>query len=258
VAGKTAPDCTPTVWRPSTFWCYEIRDQATIIASALVSVLTSVYGSIAFYGRFILGRKRLGELGVDLNHLKKPVEVLATAFLIDKVIRLHKRKDEITVKTLWSDLPFDKDMDKDVDHLIDARIGKLMKDMELFCAEFQAQGKPLTLDTLAILFRAQVQADDTKVRKQPGGSAADDSGSTDFGNHSDSLSALSSNATLAVGPAVGPSKKSSAPLNEVVEHLQRHNTHSRTEQSHQERSRHTSPSAHTGKSLSSFVRSDYN
>ena len=113
VAGKTAPDCTPTVWRPSTFWCYEVRDQVTIIAGALISGITSIYGGIAFYGRFTLGRQRLSALGVDLKHLKTVVAVLATAFLIDKVIRLHKRKDEITVRTLWRDLPFDQDMDKD-------------------------------------------------------------------------------------------------------------------------------------------------
>jgi hypothetical protein len=185
VAGKTAPDCTPTVWRPSTFWCYEIRDQATIIASALFTAITTIYGGIAFYGRFTLGRQRLNALGVDLKHLKKVVEVFATAFLIDKVIRLHKRKDEITVKTLWRDIPFDQDMDRDVvaelqtqvaelktqltqvDNLIDARLDRHFSGLK-------AQGKPLSLDNLALFVRAHVQAGDAIVQQQPGGSSAND------------------------------------------------------------------------------------
>ncbi len=239
VAGKTAPDCTPSVWRPSTFWCYEIRDQATIIASALFTAITSIYGGIAFYNRFILGRKRLGELGVDLNHLKKPVEVLATAFLIDKVIRLHKRKDEITVKTLWSDLPFDKDTDKDVDQLIDARIGKLTKDMEhliyasmnRICAELQARGEPLNLDNLARSVRAHLQA----------GDAANDNGSNNarIPNHP-----ASSNAVLAPGPSDQPIVCS--PLNEVVVHESRHSPSQRPREEHPP---NPSPVADTSKSV---------
>ena len=55
-------------------------------------MLTSLYGGIAFYSRFKLGRQRLSQLGVKLEHLNKMVKIFATAFLIDKVIRLHKLK----------------------------------------------------------------------------------------------------------------------------------------------------------------------
>jgi hypothetical protein len=205
VAGKTAPDCTPTVWRPSTFWCYEIRDQAIIIASALFTAITSIYGGIAFYNRFTVGRQRLSTLGVDLKHLKKVVEVIATAFLIDKVISLHKRKEDITVKTLWRDIPFDKDMDKDVDTLIIARIDRLFTDL-------QARGDPLSLDNLALFVRAHVQAGDTIIQQQPRGSSDNDNGSHPVG-------APCSSAVLALGSSEQTTICS--PLNEVVVHKNR-------------------------------------
>jgi hypothetical protein len=233
VAGKTAPDCTPSVWRPSTFWCYEIRDQVTIITGALVSAITSIYGGIAFYSRFTLGRQRLRALGVELKHLKKPVEVLATAFLIDKVISLHKLKDEVTVKTLWRALPFDEDMDKDVvkvqnvDHLIDARLHRHF-------AELQARGEPLNLDNLVCSVRAHLQA----------GDAADHNGSNAAGIPSHPAS---SSAVLAPGPSDQPSVCS--PLNEVVVHESRHSPSQGPREDHPP---NPSPGAHTSKSASSL------
>jgi hypothetical protein len=170
--------------------CYEIRDQATIIASALFTAITTIYGGIAFYGRFTLGRQRLSALGVDLKHLKKVVEVFATAFLIDKVIRLHKRKDEITVKTLWRDIPFDQDMDRDV------------------VAELQTQ-----VDNLTRFIREHVQSGDAIVQLQSGGSSAND-------NHSShSVGAPSSSAVLA--PGSSEQTTICPPLNEVVVHESR-------------------------------------
>ena len=224
MAGKTAPDCIPSVWRPSTFWCYEVRDQVAIIASALLSVATSVYGGIAFYGRFTLGRQRLSALGVDLKHLKKVVEVFATAFLIDKVIRLHKRKDEITVKTLWRDIPFDQDMDRDV-----------VAELQTQVAELQTQ-----VDNLARFIRAHVQAGDAIVQQQPGGSSAND-------NCIHPAGAPSSSAVVAPGLLQPPTL--CPPLNAVAVHESRHAPVQASREGH---TRSPSPGAHTSNSTSSL------
>ena len=224
VAGKTAPDCIPSVWRPSTFWCYEIRDQATIIASALFTAITTIYGGIAFYGRFTLGRQRLSALGVDLKHLKKVVEVFATAFLIDKVIRLHKKKDEITVKTLWRDIPFDQDMDRDV-----------VAELQTQVAELQTQ-----VDNLARFIREHVQAGDAIVQQQPGGSSAND-------NCIHPVGAPSSSAVLA--PGSSEQTTICPPLNEVVVHKSRHVPSQAPREGH---TRSPSPGAHSSNSTPSL------
>jgi hypothetical protein len=245
VAGKTAPDCIPTVWRPSTFWCYEVRDQVAIIASALLSVATSLYGGIAFYGRFTLGHQRLSALGVDLKHLKKVVEVVATVFLIDKVIRLHRRKDEITVKTLWRDLPFDQDMDRDVvaelktqldnEKGVVAELKTQLDNEKGVIAELKTQ-----LDNLSLFVLAHVQAGDTIVQQQPGGSSANDNGSHPAG-------VPSSNAVPAPGllqpPTICP------PLNGVAVHEGRH---ALVEAPREGRTRSPSPGAHTSQSTLSL------
>ena len=224
MAGKTAPDCVPSIWRPSTFWCNEIRDQASIIVSILFSMLTSLYGGIAFYSRFKLGRQRLSQLGVKLEHLNKMVKIFATAFLIDKVIRLHKLNDEITIATLWRALPFDEDMDKDVptdsdiEKLIETRIEKIFADLELKVD----QDQPLDLKSLAAAIRGSltrlksptVQA---AVAQAPGGSIDNDTGGSDVTNQS--VSATISRAASSPASSERPSSPV-AELNEVVVHPQ--------------------------------------
>jgi hypothetical protein len=266
VAGKTAPDCIPSVWRPSTFWCYEVRDQVTIIAGALISAMTSAYGVLAFYRRFTLGRQRLNALDVDLKHFRKPVEVLATAFLIDKVIKLHKRKDDITIQTLWRDLPFDQDMDKDVDSLIEAKLGKYLEDahhlieaklgkyledvdhlidarLNIHFSFLQANKKSSNVDTpnldnLALLFREHVKASDRKFQQQLGASRSNYNGSDDSRKHCHPADAAISNA----GIEFTQLQKLSSPLNEVVELRHLDIRHLPTTDALQEHCRHPSTS----------------
>jgi hypothetical protein len=129
-AGKSAPDCEPTVWRPSTFWCYDARQQALIIVGAFASCVTSLWGGFVLYNKYKLGHQRLTRLGVDLMRVTRPARVLAKALLADKCIKLHKLKDPITYSTLWNSLPFDEEQDSDIGDVIDSRILKLFSELE--------------------------------------------------------------------------------------------------------------------------------
>ena len=240
--------------------------------------MTSIYGGIAFYGRFTLGRQRLSALGVDLKHLKTIVAVLATAFLIDKVIRLHKRKDEIAVITLWRDLPFDQDMDKDFVAELQTQVAELkaqvdndkdvvaelkaqnaemktkldnstllVKDVDTLIiakidrlfTELQARGDPLSLDNLALFVRAHVQAGDTIVPQLAEGSSVNDNASHPAG-------VPSLNAVVAPGLLLPPTI--CLPLNAVAVHESRH---APVLAPREGRTRSPSPSAHTGQSTMS-------
>jgi hypothetical protein len=118
------------VWRPSTFWCYDVRQQALIIAGSLASCFTSLWGGFLLFKNYKLGQQRLTRLDVDLTRVTRPFRVLATALLADKCIKLHKLKDPITYSTLWNNLPFDEDQDKDIGDMIDDRILKLVSELE--------------------------------------------------------------------------------------------------------------------------------
>ena len=158
-AGKSAPDCEPTVFRPSTFWCYDIKNQAAIIAGSLVSVISFLYGVLVFYNANKLNQQRLHQLRVDLKHLTLPIRVLAPVFIADKLIRLHKLRHPIVFKNLWMALPFDENMDKDIEDLIDARIARHIADLE-------NRGEPLNLSTLSHVIRSS-QAIKKKIYDQP-------------------------------------------------------------------------------------------
>ena len=202
-------------------------------------MLTSFYGGIAFYSRFKLGCQRLSQLGVKLEHLNKMVKIFATAFLIDKVIRLHKLNDEITIATLWRALPFDEDMDKDVptdsdiqqlidasnqrqidniQHLIETSIDKIFADLELKVD----QDQPIDLKSLSAAIRGSLThmkspTVQTAVAQAPGGSINNDTGSSDVTNRS--VSAKISRA--ASSPALSERPSSLVvELNEVVVHPQ--------------------------------------
>jgi hypothetical protein len=118
-----------------------------IIAGALGSCLTGFGGFFALYDRYKLGLDRLRTIHADLSHLIRPVCILAVIFLVDKMIKLHKRHNAITYTTLWRSLPFDEDHDKDVVELIDDRIDSLVTQLE-------KRGKPLDLKSMANVIRA--------------------------------------------------------------------------------------------------------
>jgi hypothetical protein len=191
-------------------------------------MLTSLYGGIAFYSRFKLGRQRLSQLGVKLEHLNKMVKIFATAFLIDKVIRLHKLNDEITIATLWRALPFDEDMDKDVptdsdiQQLIETSNQRLINNIIASLKQEADQGHPLDFQSLAAAIRGSlthmksptVQA---AVAQAAGGSIHNDTGSSDVTNQS--VSATISRAASSPASSERPSSPV-AELNEVVVHPQ--------------------------------------
>ena len=151
-AGKTAPDCEPTVFRPSTFWCYDAKQQALIILGAVASCITSLWGGVALYNKYKLGSERLSRLRVDLARLALPIRVLASVFLVDKMIKLHKLRRAITLKTLWRSLPFDEEQDADLGDLIADRIERLISELE-------QRGKPLDLNNLADVIRSSQGSD---------------------------------------------------------------------------------------------------
>ena len=93
-AGKSAPDCEPTVWRPSTFWCYDARQQALIIVGAFAPCVTSLWGGFVLFNKYKLGHQRLTRLGVDLTRVTRPVRALAKALLADKCIKIVFRVGE--------------------------------------------------------------------------------------------------------------------------------------------------------------------
>lgn len=213
-AGKPAPDCRPNPFRPSTFLCYDSRNQALIIVSAVVSVLTSWWGGVALYKRFKLNKARLIKLGVDVQTAAFATQVLAS-LLVDKTIRLHKLKLPIDFKHLWEDLPVDDNQDKDVDFFIQRWITKRSE-------ELKGRGMRLSLKNLC-------------------GDTADVSGSDSDGSEVEANRTLQGNSTLhpaASGdPSVIDQSSSIPPLSRTISVS--HTT---------ARRRHTSvASAHTSK-----------
>jgi hypothetical protein len=114
---------------------------------------------LVFYNANKLNQQRLHQLRVDLKHLPLPVRILAPVFLADKLIRLHKLRHPIVFKNLWMALPFDENMDKDIEDLIDARIARHIADLE-------NRGEPLNLNTLSDVIRSS-QAIKKKIYDQP-------------------------------------------------------------------------------------------
>jgi hypothetical protein len=239
------PDCIPTVWRPSTFSCYDTRQQALIILGAFASCVTSLWGGFVLYKQYNIGHQRLTRRGVDLTRLARPARVLAKALIADKCIRLHKLQEPITYSTLCNSLPFDEEQDRDMGDRICSTILKL-------ASELEKHGTPLDLkhmvDAIRLSQVSHQQPDDTQTgvaqlrRRQSsavGGGAHNSSAGTPNGpgtssvrpdpsrppqavviSHDVNDTALaSSRSNLAAEPPNSPS--SATPLNEVVIQPQR-------------------------------------
>jgi hypothetical protein len=146
----------PNALRPSTFQCYDKRQQALIILGVLASCVTGLWGGLTLYRNYKIGDARLNRLEVDMTRVARPVRLLAKALLVDKCIKLHKLKDSITYSTLCKRLPFDEEQDYITD-VIDGRILKRV-------AEIESHGKPLDLkhmtDTIHLSQVSNQQPDD--------------------------------------------------------------------------------------------------
>jgi hypothetical protein len=176
-AGKSAPDCIPSAWRPSTFSCYDIRDQIWIIAGAVFTGVGSLFTASTFYSRYTQGCLRVGKLSVDLTHFAPTVRVVIIAVFIDKVVELHKRKTPITFKSLVTALPFDENMDMDVEQLIDERVSQRVAEIkkslddlldsriQKIISELEKRDQVLDSNELADIFRASAHGPQALVAK---------------------------------------------------------------------------------------------